>query len=133
AKLAVSACMNFVVLDATGSNLFLDVSSVLSTAVHMDLVSGAETTVTKQPPGTISSDLFNVTQTEAITLTYDDSGKGGSNLIIFYGILSAKGSGDLEKSTRTALTLTGTGYATVNGKSSILKGTMVANAPGVCD
>ena len=132
-KLAVDSCMDFAVVDSGYSNRVQDVSGVLSVTVYRNILTGTEIQTRKQPPGTIPSDLWNITQTQAITLTYDDSGLGGTNSFLVYGILTARGSGDFEKKTQTIDTFTGTGYSTVNGKSSILRGTMTATAPGVCD
>jgi hypothetical protein len=133
AKLGVDSCMDFVVLDASGSNVVLDVSSVLAVTVYRNILTGTETDTVKRPPGTTTSLLWSITQNQAVAIVYDDSGRGGSNLIYLYGTLAARGSGDLYKKSSTTTTFTGAGYATLGGKGAILHGTMTATAPGVCD
>lgn len=114
---------NFFIVTATTTN---DVSSVLSYQTGEWVVSGSETTKTKTPPGTLTSEVETLTTTQSVEVNYDDFGldtrDGTQTSFEISGIL-VNHFGDRDRTPKftQSLSMTGAGDGTIKDEWVVIK------------
>ncbi|HEY2081300.1 MAG TPA: hypothetical protein VGI88_00840 [Verrucomicrobiae bacterium] len=116
----------FFVVTPTTTNY---VGNVLRISITSTVISGTQTTVNKNPPGTFSF-TESATFTQVATLTYDDSAlttRDGSNTsITLHGLLVTKFK-DPNSTSTSKFTLTGSGDGNIQGASTVIKGVVTGS------
>lgn len=116
----------FFVVTPTTTNY---VGNVLRISTTSTVISGTQTTVNKNPPGSFSF-TETATFTQAARLTYDDTAlttRDGTNTsITLHGLLVTKYK-DPNSTSTTKFTLTGAGDGNIQGVSMVIKGVVTGS------
>ena len=117
---------DFFVVTPTTTNY---VANVLRISTDSTVISGTQTVISKNPPGTVSF-TETATLTQAATLTYDDSALTTRDTthttITLHGLLVTKFK-DPAVATTTKFTLTGSGDGNIQGVSKVIKGVVTGS------
>ena len=120
---------NFYIVTSTTTN---NVSSVLSYSTDQWVMSGSETTKTKTPPGTLTSETEALTTTQMVEVGYNDSSlpttrDGTRTSFSVRGILvNLFGDKDTAPKFTQSLSMTCTGDGTIQNKFVVIKSSSIS-------
>jgi len=129
ASLAISGCGDLAVVDATGTNVLLNVSAVLSTSI--------ETVLTGQAVDSANGGFQAHFSGDAV-FTYDDESfittDGKHTSFTFHGrfLQHMSASNKTEKANTTSVLTGGSGSGTLRNKTTVFTGTIKAHTPDAC-
>jgi hypothetical protein len=141
-KLLTDGGTNVFVADHTGTNLLVDVSTVLTVSLSNNISSGVRTvTDAIKISSTNSTDVQTHSGSEFVVLNYDDSGMkttdGTTTTFEFVGMsASSSKSTETQSNTNDVLkasgnfTVHGFGSGTIRGQEHLIQGTIMGTASG---
>jgi hypothetical protein len=122
------------VVDATGTNIFLDISGVLYFEPAQTFWAGTDTqTKTEDNSGTQSTYASSYSGTGTAKLTFDDGGRitanGAHTVVHIQGFVTTKNNYKNNQS-KASFTFSGQGNGIVEDVATILSGTITGSGPG---